>query len=196
VKDFISMSVVSPESLTELLASTQEELPLLEKQITHLEKQLEDQLAQLATLQASKNRLLQLKQSLQALLGMPVSALPESLLASSNAQALSPSTPKLPDFATATFIPEKAFDEAKTILKRPDSVNYELFKAVVLHGGRANTEQIRLFLAEHGVLIPSTRLPMGNLPLSEISSRINYLVRKGVVWPAGGGVFVSAFGWV
>ena len=92
-------------------------------------------------------------------------------------------------------MPDQAFDEAGKYLKKKGSINYELYRAVVFSGGRATTEQIRDYLVENGITRPGNGEPFDGAPLTEISSRINYLVRRGIVVPSNRGEFVSVYGW-
>lgn len=99
------------------------------------------------------------------------------------------------DLPDGPFVPDLAFEQSKTIIKRRESVNYEILKAIVLNGGYASSEEVRHYLVENDVRQPSNDQPFTNAPLTSISSRINYLVRKGLVRPANGGLFVTTVGW-
>jgi hypothetical protein len=93
------------------------------------------------------------------------------------------------------FIPELALQEASTLLRRKNSINYELFRAIVLNGGRADTQTVKRYLLEHDIRQPGSGENFERVALTDISSRVNYLVRKGVVTSDGHGSFVSRFGW-
>ena len=81
------------------------------------------------------------------------------------------------------------------MLKKQNSINFELFRAIVFNGGQASTEQIRQYLVENRIAMPGTGQFFDDIPLTDISSRVNYLIRKGLVTSGGRGVFVSTLGW-
>lgn len=198
-------SLAEEDRIQGLLRETERELSRLLPEISALEAGLE----RLRTLRQRKQRLTALRESLQAVLKEyeappPVveELAPETYhpFAPHKITPLKPSararlTHPLPDIGSMMFIPDKAFQQVNHILRRRDSLNYELFRAVVLNGGRANTEQIRAFLIEQGIRQPATGQSFEAVPLTDISSRINYLVRKNIVTPLGNGTFVSQLGW-
>jgi hypothetical protein len=104
--------------------------------------------------------------------------------------------PKNPEKGNYIFIPELAFEQSKTAIKRRESVNFELYKAIVLNGGVANSEQIKQHLVDNDIRQPNKdNASFEDVSLTDISSRISYLITKGAVKTRGRGVFASAFGW-
>ncbi|MEM0952466.1 MAG: hypothetical protein AAGI66_10060, partial [Cyanobacteria bacterium P01_H01_bin.74] len=95
-----------------------------------------------------------------------------------------------------TFIPERAFEAVKTTLRRQESINYQLFKAIVLAGGKARTEEIKAYLIENNIVQPASGENFEAVPLTDISSRVSYLVRKNLVEVVQRGVFQVTVGWV
>lgn len=94
------------------------------------------------------------------------------------------------------FIPELAIEQSKETIKRRESVNFEMFKAIVLNGGIASSEEIRTYLIEQDIRQPNKdNASFEDVALTDISSRISYLVTKGAVQPRGKGVFASSYGW-
>ncbi|MFM7389564.1 MAG: hypothetical protein ACKO34_02940 [Vampirovibrionales bacterium] len=94
------------------------------------------------------------------------------------------------------FYPDVALAQADTVLKRKQSINYEMFRAIVFAGGVASTTQVRGFLVEQNVQSPRTKQPFDELfPLSDIAARLDYLVKKGLVRPEGNGRFWATVGW-
>jgi len=192
-------SIADAGRLQQLLDEVEQELEVLTPKIDALEAQL----SELQTLRATRQRLLTLKLSLTPLLqpellnGPTTSARThESNVVSSNAPY--PLASALPSLAArpGTFLPDEAMARVNDILKRPGSLNYELYRAIVLAGGRASTEQIRHYLIEHNIARPHQGEAFAEVSLSNISSRVNYLVRKGAVQSVGNGVFQTIFGWV
>jgi hypothetical protein len=191
-------------------AETEAELANLEPKIEKLEKQVE----KLKELKLAKQKLITLKLSIKSILSnfslensenlnsdtldnfntlLGYKRLPKNLNthpeANQNSRFLS-------SLADHTFLPEKAFAEADNVLRKRTSINYELFRAVVLNGGQASTEQIKNYLLENDVRQPGNGQSFEHVELTDISSRINYLVRKGLVKPDGRGRFVAVPGWV
>jgi len=93
------------------------------------------------------------------------------------------------------FIPDAAFAAVAEILKRKQSINYEIYRAVVYKGGRATTEDIRDTLVQNNVPVPGTGALFDTISLSELASRIHYLVRKGVLTVGQRGVYQCVYGW-
>ena len=103
--------------------------------------------------------------------------------------------PILSSLPAGAFLPELAFHQADSLLKRKSSINYDLFRAIVFNGGQASTEQIRQYLIEHRIKQPASGESFDDVELTDISARVNYLVRKGLVKAEGRGVFSSCLGW-
>lgn len=189
-------TLASPKRLQDLLKETEEELQGIQPRIEELEKLT----SELRELKLVKQRLITLKMSLSTLL--------ENITKDEDFTSESTSPPRNTSFiktqdtsfielsASKTFHPDKAFQSVDKILKQKNSLNYEMFKAVVFNGGKATTEEIKAFLVESGIKQPQTGDDFQDVPLTEISSRANYLVRKGILQPMDRGVFYSTLGWV
>lgn len=190
------LTLASPQRLEALLKETEEELLQIQPRL----EALEEYVRELQELKLSKQRLLTLKMSLSALLDTMTKDLVSEVLVSSaevNSQILDfKNTPFLELSASKMFDPDAAFKAADKLLKQKQSLNYEMFKAVVFNGGKASTEEIKAFLVESGARQPQSGEGFENAPLTEISSRANYLVRKGVLHSLGKGHFCSTVGWV
>lgn len=204
----VNAKISSTDRLEDLLAETEGELELLEPKIEKLEKQLE----KLKELKLAKQKLITLKLSIKSILNnySKSDALTKELLSTSTNFSENFTTKKLQGnlsipskaiqtspspFSNRTFIPERAFAEADTVLRKKTSINYELFRAVVYNGGQATTEQIKAYLLEHDIKQPANGQGFEQVELTDISSRVNYLVRKGLVTPDGRGRFICALGW-
>lgn len=204
--------ISSSGRLEDLLTETEMELEQLEPQIEKLEKQIE----KLKELKLAKQKLITLKLSIKSILsnysennagaetqvllhqgarmqspGEAYSSLPTDYKNTASLYQI-PQPVKLP----GTFLPDRAFAQVNTVLRRKDSLNYEMFRAIVFNGGQANTDQIKQYLIEHDIKQPASGNGFEDVELTDISSRINYLVRKGLVNPDGRGNFVSCLGWV
>jgi hypothetical protein len=193
----VQASLTSPERLEALLDETELELARLQPEIDALEVQLQ----KLNELRQAKQKLLSFKTGLQAILNnQDLTGLMSRSQDPSHAIA-TPSERPFPlseahDSTTGkTFLPDLAFEQVNHILSRRDSLNYELFRAIVYGGGQATTEEIRQFLIDNDVRLPSSGAGFEEVPLTDISSRVNYLVRKNVVRAVGNGVFVANLGW-
>ena len=200
--------ISSTSRLEELLNETEKELIELEPQIEKLEKQLE----KLKDLKLAKQKLITLKLSIKSILNnfsetqkmdntttltnLNLSHF-SSLQKLNKNETLGVVTSKRGNAAlpAGIFLPEQAFAEASALLRKKTSINYELFRAIVFNGGRASTEEIKQYLLEHNIKQPASRESFEQVELTDISSRINYLVRKGLVDPDGRGNFVSRLGW-
>lgn len=204
----ISSRISSSSRLEELLEETESELASLEPQIEKLEKQLD----KLKELKLAKQKLITLKLSIKSILSnfstsqaeqntteVIVNDLSERL----STQVLNKNYSTLPKPKPASesielpgvFLPERAFGEVNAVLRKKTSMNYELFRAIVFNGGKANTEEIKQYLVEHNIRQPASGEGFQAVELTDISSRVNYLVRKGIVQPDGRGNFVSLLGW-
>jgi hypothetical protein len=181
------MSVSSPERIASLLSEVEAELATLQPKIDLLEQAME----KLQTLKLNKQRLIAMRLSLKSVL--------DNFDSQADRPLPIPNSPPLAltqgETAFGQFYPELAFDRVNQVLRQKDSINYELFRAIVYHGGRATTEQIKQFLLENNIRQPGTGDSFEDVALSDISSRINYLVRKQVVVTEGRGVFRSTMGW-
>lgn len=189
-------TLAHPEQLKALYEQSVSELEAIQPRIEELEKAVQE----LRELRTMKQRLLTLKMSLAALIeGITKDNVDDFLLGESSAERLYSET-KLYDYselsALKTFHPERALSEVSLILKQKNSLNAEMFKAVVFNGGKASTEEIKRYLVETGAKQPQTGEGFEAVPLTEISSRANYLVRKGVLQPMGRGDFYCTLGWV
>ncbi len=191
-----TLALASTERLEALLQEAENELSALQPRIDELEAQIQE----LKKLKLEKQRLLTLKMSLSALLE---SSTKDNALDDTTSYELANSAShetKLYDFnelsTLKTFHPEAAFKQVDQILKQKNSLNYEMFKAVVFNGGKASTEQIKAYLVECGARQPQTGEGFEEVPLTEISSRANYLVRKGILRPMDRGMFYATLGWL
>lgn len=209
-------NIASTDRLEELLEETERELDVLQPKIDKLEKQLD----KLKELKLAKQKLITLKLSIKSILSnfsnakvdTSLEAISTTLLSSNvkpmnfsesfstshaakKTSALLKPSLELSTLPEGTFLPELAFNQVDTILRKKTSINYDLFRAIVFNGGRANTEEIRQYLVEHHIKQPASGEGFEAVELTDISSRVNYLVRKGVVKPDGRGTFISCLGW-
>ncbi len=189
-------TLVSSEQLQALLGQAEEELQEIQPNI----EQLEQQIQQLQELKQRKQRLLTFKMSISTLLDNihQDNALGQGAIVSS--RLVQEQENDFLDFETLssskTFHPEEALNRVQHILKQKSSLNYEMFKAVVFLGGKASTEEIKTYLVEGGIRQPQTGESFEAVPLTEISSRVNYLVRKGILKPLERGLFYTPLGWM
>jgi hypothetical protein len=93
------------------------------------------------------------------------------------------------------FIPEVAISNAQNYLRTKNNINYEIYKAVVANTGTATSEEIKYYLVKNEIKQPKNGEGFEDVPLKEISSRINYLVRKGLLISYAPGAYSTAFGW-
>jgi hypothetical protein len=204
----------SSKRLEELLEETNRELELLQPKIDKLEKQLD----KLKEMKLAKQKLITLKLSIKSILSNfsenkagsdttkiinkelseILSSSPEDTLLKTSQDIRDTSKLKTGHFESTgtTFVPDMAFNQVNAILRKKTSINYDLFRAIILNGGKASTEQIKQFLVENRVKQPASGEGFEQVELTDISSRVNYLVRKGVVRPDGRGTFISCLGWV
>lgn len=199
-------SISSIERLETMLKEAENELAALQPKIDKLESQL----SKLGELKQTKQKLITLKLSIQSILNnfseteninFPTS---KSLAGKStfsekgigNFKPLNLTTSsETSNYNATSFLPSLAFEAADKILKQKTSLNYELFRAIVLKGGQASTQQIKQFLLDHRITQPGSGQGFDEVPLTDISSRVNYLIRKGLVASEGRGVFKSLLGW-
>jgi hypothetical protein len=204
----IPKKISSTSRLEELLEETESELTNLEPQIEKLEKQLD----KLKELKLAKQKLITLKLSIKSILSnfstsqndhiatlvgienLTRKFSSESLNNQTSASQLASQTSAVSN-PGEIFLPEQAFAEVNTVLRKRTSLNYELFRAIVFKGGKASTEDIKAFLVENNIRQPASGESFEAVELTDISSRVNYLVRKGVVKPDGRGNFISLLGW-
>lgn len=207
-------NISSTERLEDILNETEKELEAIQPQIDKLEKQLD----KLKDLKLAKQKLITLKLSIKSILSNFSSGVSTEVLESGMAQKLSslaenlkPSrelkTSQKPSFTSVpthapqisypgtNFLPELAFQQVNLLLRKTTSINYDLFRAIVFNGGKATTEEIRQYLVENHVKQPGSGEGFEQVELTDISSRVNYLVRKGIVKPEGRRLFISLLGW-
>lgn len=194
-------SISSEARLKTMLKESEDELAKIEPEIEKLQKKVD----RLNELKLTKQKLITLKLSLKSILSnydnsdKEVSKITESSVNVTSVKSVSnPLHQKQPfnhPFPNALFLPDKAFEDSSRLLKRKNSLNYDIFRAIVFSGGQATTEEIRNYLIENNVKMPGSGKSIREVPLTDISSRANYLVRRGVVAPADRGLFVSNFGW-
>lgn len=210
MKGKASQSISSMDRLEGILAETEEELEKIQPEIDKLEKQVE----KLKELKLTKQKLITLKLSIKSIIGNFSDAKNpgtiRELLGEGNREILSGRSDVLHSGtsrtlhetssvtvidSSRTFLPDRAFDEVNQVLRQKNSLNYEIFRAIVFNGGRATTEQIKAYLVENSITQPTTGEGFEAVELTDISSRVNYLVRKNIVQAAGKGLFLSNFGW-
>jgi hypothetical protein len=203
------LSLANPLALQAILQQADAELAQLDPQVLALETQLASIQTQLSDLKQSKRKLVTLRLSLQALLAPDVASAsppldpPPVLLSKPLASDPVPAV-VLPQqakqgmqasYRKQTFLPDQAFQQADTLLKQKQSLNYDLFRAIVFNGGIANTEQIRDYLITQGIQQPNSGGSFATVDRSEISARVGYLIRKGLVEAMGKGQFIAKLGW-
>lgn len=194
------MSISENDRIETLLDEVKGELEALNPRIEALEETLQ----QLRELKAKKQKLLALKMSLESVLNnfnvpdYAESNISDSSLTKTSGYTTRPSSDLKQaslDFEHKVFYPDKAFDETKHLLKKKGSLNYEMYRAIVFNGGKATTEEVRQYLIEHNLTLPNTGQTFDQVSLTQVSSRVNYLVRKGIISAMGRGYFVSNYGW-
>ncbi len=201
MENVANASLVEESRLEELLANAVEELAQLQPAIDELEAMI----GQLNDLKRRKQRLIAFKLSLETLMqpaaqveapsgGLPVGVYGNTV-ASAKMDNANPHTMSMNELRLKAFYPDQAFAETEALLPRKESINYELFRAIVLNGGKATTEEIKAYLLDNNVVSPTTGEGFEDVGLSQISSRVNYLMRKNIVASMGGGLFVSNYGW-
>jgi TolA-binding protein len=215
----IKTSLADPEQVNLLYQQACDELDQLEPTLNELEQRLVDIQQQYQQLKQNKQRLLTIKLSLQGLVAQDASAdeqdigplltepsSPGALYATDGVaektgpvtKAFTKGMPKPIAHHTVTdnFSADVAFHEVNQRLRQRDSVNYEIFRAIVYQGGRANTEQVKQYLVEQGIKQPATGDGFDHVTLADISARVNYLVKKGLVIIEQRGQFKSVYGWL
>lgn len=192
----IMESIASEASLSTLLERANQELLAIQPAV----EELETKVAELKILKAKKQRLLALKMSVMALLDTSTKAIAlEEDPDETDLSVFTEIKTKL-NFenlsADYVFLPQQALEEVDDHLKQKQSLNYQIFQAVVFNGGKASTDAIKQYLVETGAKQPQTGEGFESMPLSDISSRANYLIRKGILQPLSRGVFYTTLGWV
>lgn len=222
-KDKSLKKISSSERLESLLEEAEKELSLIQPKIDRLEKQM-DQLKELKlakqkliTLKLSVKSILSnfnpekrvALQPHELTLSSDLNLLNNTKQETLNSQTKTKTlrfdslktkhlTEHLNDTAAdppGSFLPDLAFQQADTLLRKKTSINYDLFRAIVFNGGRASTEAIRQYLVDNHICQPASGESFEKVALTDISSRVNYLVRKGIVKPSSRGTFVSCLGW-
>jgi hypothetical protein len=212
-KKKVLSAISSTERLREMLEEAEQELESIQPKIDKMEIQLQ----KLKELKLAKQKLITLKLSVQSILSnfsdfksadlntkelvTNFSQSPEKLNIETkqNETVTKPNSVKSETLKNprpvGVFLPELAFNQADAILKRKSSINYDLFRAIVFNGGQAHTETIRQYLVDHQVKQPASGESFEGVELTDISARVNYLVRKGLVKSEGRGLFISCLGW-
>lgn len=193
-------SIADQTQLEALLKQAEAELEALQPQIDELENHLE----KLKELKQQKQKLITLKLSLKSILNnfcnqpedfTATTVTNTARIATNVRDLLAGNAATSNRYFSGTFLPDVAFEKAARILKKKNSLNTEFFRAIVFNGGQATTEDIRRYLIENRIIMPGTGQFFDNVPLTEISSRVNYLIRKGLVASSGRGAFISTLGW-
>jgi hypothetical protein len=202
--DAPTASVLETGHLETLRESTYAELRLVRERIEVLQQQvlelaaLQEKEAQLAGLETHLGMLLEgravcLQPSVPER-GQAASSETGELRGRKRRKAYSHSETLLPEHSTGAFFPEKAYTEADDVLRHRFSMNYEIFRAIVLNGGQASTREIRQYLIDQRIKTAAGKT-FEDTPLSEISARTAYLVKRQVIRPIAPGRFQSCFGW-
>lgn len=199
-------SISSTDRLKEMLGEAEKELSIIQPEIDGLEEIL----LRLQELKKTKQKLITLKLSIQSILNNYTGVKLNKIEVESDETITLYTKAKLNNFSTTpkmkplakhlpetlgAFYPDEAFEKASLVLKQKSSLNYELFRAIVLAGGCASTQAIKDFLLEHDIKLPASGETFETVPLTDISARVNYLIRKGLVLPAGRGFFRATVGW-
>jgi len=203
-------AIASDERMNSLIKEAESELASIEPRIQELEKLTEE----LQELKTQKQKLLTFKLSLEAISNNyakhSIDADTHKLSDSRQFQFVTSTSSKnsnehtnQPLLSTAkrssldergTFDPSEALRQAKRVV-RVSSLNYQLFQALVENGGIIDTPAIKQFLLQQDIRQPGTGESFQEVPLTSISSRMNYLVRKGLVEADGRGMFIAHVGW-
>jgi chromosome segregation ATPase len=188
----LSSSLVADANLSELHDNVAAELNQLQPKID----ELEEALSQLQELKQQKQRLIALKLSLESIINQPQQAAHPLKQSYTSAPVAHQSTfNRLDDLQLKSFYPDEALAQIEHLLPRKDSLNYHFYKAIVYYGGKATTEEIRQYLIDNEITYPTTGQTFDDIGLSQVSSRVNYLIRKNIARSMGGGIFVSNYGW-
>ena len=155
-------SISSEKRLNTMLKETEEELLKIEPEIEKLQKKMD----RFQELKLTKQKLITLKLSLKSILSNYQNDIDAQGKSVNNKQSLTSDKSlkyTLPKnntnnhpFPGALFLPDKAFEDSSRVLKRKNSLNYDIFKAIVFSGGQASTEEIRDYLIENDVKMPGS----------------------------------------
>lgn len=188
----LSSSLVADANLSELHDNVAAELNQLQPKID----ELEEALSKLQELKQQKQRLIALKLSLESIINQPKQAeAPLKQSYASSPVSHQSTFNRLDDLQLKSFYPDEALAQIEHLLPRKNSLNYHFYKAIVYYGGKATTEEIRQYLIDNEITYPTTGQTFDDIGLSQVSSRVNYLIRKNIARSMGGGVFVSNYGW-
>jgi hypothetical protein len=184
--------LASPERILQLLEEVELELSVITPEIEILEEQIKA----LNEMRQSRQRLLTLKLSLKALLDTDFELSSKQFTPQESDQYEMQLLTYEELCQQKSFVPDEAMLQIEKYLKQKSSLNYEMFKAIVYQGGCASTEEIKQFLIQHDVRQPQNGESFETIALTDISSRINYLVRKNIVKATERGRFYSLLGWL
>lgn len=204
------MSIVDAQNLELLLKQSKEELAQTIDRIRTIEgyidelDDLHEKVLQLEAFQAGLSELLHLlKKPLEVKMVEKEARLVEKEAKKFAAEKAGKSSKKksppayqnaLSTESNGVFLPELAFKQADEVLRYRQSMNYEIFRAIVLNGGKATTAEVRNYLIEQDIRTPQGK-GFENSKLSDVYPRIAYLVKRGVLRPIAPGYFLSCFGW-
>lgn len=191
------LSLTNTNRMESLIEEAQKELNLIEPKIERLKKSI----LKLKELQEKRQKLKALILNLQSILNTPrdfsvnsnnaLSSLFESDVNNYHATKISVDTLS----GRKVFIPDAAISNAQNYLRTQNNINYEIYKAVVENLGSATSEEIRHYLVKNNIQQPKNGKSFENVPLKEISSRVNYLVRRGLLISYAPGAYSTVFGW-
>lgn len=192
-------SITSNERLEKLVSEASEELDSITPEIEYLEECV----VKLAELKERKHKLTSLIVNLKSILPrqkqaqFDVKDVDEALLERKNILRQKRLNKISVDSINGRkiFVPEVALCDVKNILRTRNNINYEIYKAIVFNTGEATTEEIKHYLVKNNIKRPKTGEGFDDVPLSEISSRINYLVRKNLLISYSQGIYSTIFGW-
>lgn len=192
------LSLTNIDRMQGLIDEAKKELETIEPKIARLEKSV----LQLEELKDKRHKLRALILNLQSIFSEDDSLIDVNIINADNGNInnLTPFNTKGKISIDTlngrkVFIPEVAISNAQNYLRTKNNINYEIYKAVVANTGSATSEEIKYFLIKNGIKQPKNGQPFDDVPLKEISSRINYLVRKGLLISYAPGAYSTAFGW-
>lgn len=199
MSDEIKDSITSKDRLENLVKEASKELETITPEIEYLEECV----AKLTELKERKHKLTSLIINLKSIL-------PKQKLTSLNVEDASISLLKHTNNlrrksvnkisidtinGRKVFVPEVALYDVKNLLRTRNNINYEIYKAIVFNTGEATTEEIKHYLVKNNIKRPKTSDGFADVPLSEISSRVNYLVRKNLLITTSAGNYSTVYGW-
>ncbi|MEW5822548.1 MAG: hypothetical protein AB1782_20310 [Cyanobacteriota bacterium] len=198
-----NLSLASDSRIQKLLEEAENELSILQPEIDYLEGCV----AKLNDLKLKKNKLLSLKASLITLLKQQY--LNNKDINTLNNQTWNETENRINFDLTKddltkidlnnqinSFTPELALDQVKKYLRTNNNLNYEIFKAIVYNAGEANTEDIKNYLVKNRIKQPKTGKYFNDVELKDISSRVNYLIRKKLLITTGPGSYKVILGYI